>query len=115
MNEKEKIMNEIDLEAKHINPDVTSITPLQGKLLGSCLILFCLMIIISIVSLIVSIKRKNKIRILYQIILSIVSLISSYYIVGNSIMLFGMNSDLYMGLTILAIGNILTLINIFKK
>ena len=92
-----------------------SITPLQGKLLGTCLILFCLLIILSIISIFLNFKRKNKKRIIYQIILSVIVLVSSYYIVGNSVLLFGMNSDLYMGLIILVLGNILTLINIFKK
>ena len=53
-------------------------------------------------------------RIIYQLILSVISLVGSFYIVGYSINIFGMNSDLYMGLIILALGNILTLININK-
>lgn len=108
-------MNEAVLKAENLKPDAISITPLQGKLLGTCLVLFCLMIVLSIISFIIAIKRKNKKRIIYQLILSVISLVGSFYIVGYSINIFGMNSDLYMGLIILALGNILTLINIFKK
>lgn len=100
---------------KDLKPDAISITHLQGRLLGSSFILFCLMIILSIISLILSIRRKNRKRIILQIILSAISLISSYYIVGNSINIFGIiNSHYYIGLFILVIGNIFTLINIKK-
>lgn len=92
-----------------------SITPMQGKLVIFCLILFSIMIVLTIVSVILNIKRKNKKKAIYQTITSIVTLIGSYYIVGYSIRIFGnIYSDLYMGLAILIIGNILTLINLKK-
>ena len=107
--------NSIKLAPQDLTNNAMSLTPLQSRLLGACIILFCLMIILSIISIVLNLKKKNKKRTIYQIILSAIALIASFYIVGYSINIFGMNSDLYMGLIILALGNILTLINIFKK
>lgn len=92
-----------------------TITKIQGYFIIFELILFCILTILSIVSIFLNYKRKSKKRIIYQIIISILTLIGAFYIVENSIMLFGLNSDLYIGLVILAMGNILTIINIVKK
>ena len=92
-----------------------TITKIQGYFLIFELVLFCILIILSIISVFLNFKRKNKKQIIYQMIISILTLIGSFYIVGNSVTLFGLNSDLYMGLVILVIGNILTIINIAKK
>jgi len=97
--------------------EVSSLSPIQTRLIGIILFLFCLMIVLSIASLAVSIKRKNKRRIIYQIILSVIVFLFSYLILDKSIALniFGINTDLYTILLLLSVGNILTLINIFKK
>ena len=92
-----------------------TITRVAAKLIEICLVFFLVLIILSIVSIILNIKRKNKKKVIKQIVLSAISLIGSFCIVGNSISLFGKYSDLYMGLVLLVIGNILTLINILKK
>ena len=105
----------VKLEAENLTNNTLSITPLQGRLIGACGILFCLLIVLSIISAILNFKKKNKKRAILQIVLSVIALAISFYIVGNSINIFGMNSDLYMGLIILSLGNILTFINIFKK
>ena len=92
-----------------------TITPIAAKLLGCCLILFLVLFVLSILSIILNIKRKNKKIVIVQIVLSGILLFLSYYIVGNSICLFGINSDLYLGLFLVILGNILTLINTFKN
>ena len=95
----------------------SSLSPIQTRLIGSIILLFCLMIVLSIASLVVSIKRKNKRRIIYQIILSVMVFLFSYLILDKRIALniFGINSDLYTIILLLSVGNILTLINILKK
>ena len=92
-----------------------TITPIAAKILGCCLVLFLILFVLSLLSVILNIKRKNKKIVIVQIVLSVILLFLSYYIIGNSICLFGINSDLYFGLALLSIGNILTLINIFKN
>ena len=95
----------------------SSLTSLQTILIESIVVLFCLIIGLSIVSLIVNIKRKNKKRIIYQIILSVIILLVSCLIIDKTIILdmFRADTDLYITLVLLSVGNILTLINIFKK
>ena len=94
---------------------VETLLPMQQRMILICLILFILMIILTIISVILNIKRKNKKKTIYQILISAITMILPFCIIGYSISLFGINSDLYLGLIILVIGNILTLINIFKK
>ena len=106
---------DVKLATEDLTNNTLSITPMQGRLIGTCGILFCLLIVLSIISAILNFEKKNKKRAIYQIALSVIALALSFYIVGNSISIFGMNSDLYIGLIILSLGNILTFINIFKK
>ena len=96
-----------------IGPD--SITKIQGYSIIFGLILFCILIILTSISIFLNYKKKNKNRVLYQIILSIVTLISFFYIDRISIMLFGLNGELYLGIKLLILGNILSIINILKK
>ena len=95
----------------------SSLTSLQTRLIESIVFLFCSIIVLSIISLIVNIKRRNKKRIIYQIVLSVIILLVSCLIIDKSIILriFGADTDLYIPVILLSIGNILTLINIFKK
>ena len=93
-----------------------TINPTEVKLLMFCIILFLTMIALTLISIILNIKKKNKKRTIYQAIISVIALIGSFCIVGYSIQIFSkVDSDLYSGLVILITGNILTLINILKK
>ena len=57
--------NAIKLAPQDLTNNAMSLTPLQSRLLGACIILFCLMIILSIISIVLNLKSiviKNNTR-----------------------------------------------------
>ena len=110
--------NAIKIQLEHMDfPNETvTISPIHARLFGAFSILFCILLIITVISVVLNFKSKNKKRIIYQIVLSIILLVGTYYLVNYPLDLFEMNySNLIIALSMLFIGNILTFINIFKK